>query len=263
MTNWSLNDRILHWSENLIRLFGLGLKWEYFDSYAKGLPVPTPNHGDYTYYPEVKRRQVISARLFFQDLLSLVTHDSLSEEGKRLYCMVARNLLTSIWARLGNRSYSYEGAYSSATPYVGKQIYSYGYQMDADRTPYMTEGETSISSSPEVRNGGSLIEPSKEQRNLAFNSYSVMCLENKNTLDEQYSNFNFKWDKSRFEKPYARFHELTALYTNLILRKWPIRDVTTPYDYETSGKWGRETAFRVPESYDEEWKRINEDYNTH
>ena len=98
VTNWSLNDRILHWSENLIRLFGLGLKWEYFDSYAKGLQVPIPNHGDYTYVPEVKRRQVIGARLFFQDLLSLVTYDSLSEEGKRLYCMVARNLLTSIWA---------------------------------------------------------------------------------------------------------------------------------------------------------------------
>ncbi len=84
-------------------------------------------------------------------------------------------------------------------------------------------------------NGGSLIVPTKEQRNLAFNSYSVMCMENKNILDDRYSNFKLIWDKSRFEKPWARFHELTSSYTNLILRKWPIRDVTTPHDFATSG----------------------------
>jgi hypothetical protein len=175
--------------------------------------------------------------------------------------MVARNLLTGIWARLGNRSYSYGGAYNSATPHVGKQIYAFGYQFDFERTPYMTEGVTGVILSG--RDGGSLNVPTKEQRNLAFNSYSIMCLENKNILDENYSNFKFKWDKSRFEKPYARFHELTTSYTNLILRKWPIRDVTTPYDQETSGMWGRETGFRVPESFDEEFKRLNEEYNVH
>ena len=144
VTNWSVNERILRWSDNLIRLFGLGLRWEYFDSYARGLDVPIPNHGDYTYVPEVKRRQVLGARIFFQDLLSLVTHDSLSEEDKRLYCMVARNLLTGIWARLGNRSYSNEGAYNSATSHVGKQIYAFGYQFDFERTPYMKEGVTGV-----------------------------------------------------------------------------------------------------------------------
>ncbi len=127
----------------------------------------------------------------------------------------------------------------------------------------MTEGETDKVISPEDRNRGSLNEPTKEQRNLAFNSYSVMCLENKkNTLDEQYSNFKFIWDKSRFEKPYARFQELTSSYTNLILRKWPICDVTIPYDYNTSGMWERETGFRVPESFDEKFRRLNDDYNT-
>ena len=39
-----------------------------------------------------------------EDLLSLVTHDSLNETGRKCYCEMARMLLTSIWARLGNRS---------------------------------------------------------------------------------------------------------------------------------------------------------------
>ena len=45
MLNWRLDERILKWSENLIRVFGLGLRWEYYAGYVRGLPLPFPNHG--------------------------------------------------------------------------------------------------------------------------------------------------------------------------------------------------------------------------
>ena len=35
-----------------------------------------------------------------------------------------------------------------------------------------------------------------------------------------------------------------------------------PYAYNTSGMLGRETGFRVPESFDEEFRRLNDDNNT-
>jgi hypothetical protein len=93
---WRLEERILKWSENLIRVFGLGLRWEYYAEYAHALPLPYPNHGGkYDGTTEGKKKwQVIAGRLFFQDLLSLVTHDSLDETGKKYYCEMARMLLT-------------------------------------------------------------------------------------------------------------------------------------------------------------------------
>jgi hypothetical protein len=103
---WKLEERILKWSENLIRVFGLGLRWEYYEEYARGFPLPYPNHGSrHDGITEGEKKwQVMAGRLFFQDLLSLVTHDVLDETGKKCYCEMARMLLTSIWARLGNRS---------------------------------------------------------------------------------------------------------------------------------------------------------------
>ncbi len=106
MLNWRLDERILKWSENLIRVFGLGLRWEYYAGFVRGFPLPYPNHGSNSdgVTDGKKKWQVIAGRLFFQDLLSLVTHDSLDENGRKYYCDMARMLLTSLWARLGNRS---------------------------------------------------------------------------------------------------------------------------------------------------------------
>ena len=110
IVNWKIEDRILKWSENLIKVFGLGLRWEYFKGYAHGAPLPYPDHGSrHDGISEGKKRwQVIAGRLFFKDLLSLVTHDSLTETGKKWYCDMARMLLASIWARLGNRSDNFD-----------------------------------------------------------------------------------------------------------------------------------------------------------
>jgi hypothetical protein len=104
--NWKMEERILKWSENLIKVFGLGLRWEYYDDYPRGNPLPYPNHGSRQngITEGTKKWQVMAGRLFFQDLLTLVTHETLDEEGQMYYCEMARMLLTSIWARLGNRS---------------------------------------------------------------------------------------------------------------------------------------------------------------
>ena len=113
IVNWKIENRILKWSENLIKVFGLGLRWEYFEGYAHGAPLPYPDHG--RRYDEIsegkKRWQVIAGRLFFQDLLSLVTHDSLTETGKKWYCDMAQMLAfgpdseisVAISTRQGNR----------------------------------------------------------------------------------------------------------------------------------------------------------------
>ena len=45
IVNWKIEDRILKWSENLIKVSGLGLRWEYFEGYAHGAPLPYPDHG--------------------------------------------------------------------------------------------------------------------------------------------------------------------------------------------------------------------------
>ena len=77
--NWGPDERIVKWSENLIRVFGLGLRWEYYAGFVRGFPLPYPNHGSNSdgVTDGKKKWQVIAGRLFFQDLLSLVTHDSL------------------------------------------------------------------------------------------------------------------------------------------------------------------------------------------
>ena len=82
IVNWRLDERILKWSENLIRVFGLGLRWEYYGEHVRGLPLSYPNHGsNYDGVPELKKKwQVMAGRLLFQDFLSLVTHDKLSSE---------------------------------------------------------------------------------------------------------------------------------------------------------------------------------------
>ncbi len=128
---WSVDERIEAWSTNLIRTFGLGLKWEYFDRYCKGLPLSEPDHRGNTINPGKRRWEVLAGRLFFQDLLSLVTHESLSLRASRLYCTLARKLLISIWTRFGNSCTTDRG-----TVYQNQEsVYGIGYYVKNTRCP--------------------------------------------------------------------------------------------------------------------------------
>ena len=135
IVNWKIEDQILKWSENLIKVSGLGLRWEYFEGYAHGAPLPYPDHGSrHDGISEGKKRwQVIAGRLFFKDLLSLVTHDSLTETGKKWYCDMARMLLASIWARIGNRSDNFN---TSGKP-VFTEVFSFAYVFKEMEPPYL------------------------------------------------------------------------------------------------------------------------------
>ena len=83
-----------------------------------------------------KNGKWIAGRLFFQDLLSLVTHDSLTETGKKWYCDMARMLLASIWDRLGNRIDNFN---TSGKP-VLTEVFSFAYVFKEFETPYLNMG---------------------------------------------------------------------------------------------------------------------------
>ncbi len=76
---WSVDERIEAWTINLIRIFGLELKWEYFDNFCRGLPIPEPDHQRRTINYGNRKWELLAGRLFFQDLLELATHEKLSE----------------------------------------------------------------------------------------------------------------------------------------------------------------------------------------
>ena len=82
---------------------------------------------------------------------------------------------------------------------------------------------------------------------MAFNIYSIRCCEESFPLDLKHNHFALSWDKTRFERPTARFQELVPTYFQVLFRKWAVRDVTTPNTNEKSGMWGREVSgFRIP-----------------
>ena len=124
----------------------MGLRWEYYAGYVRGLPLPFPNHGSsYDGVTETNKKwQVMAGRLFFQDLLSLVTHDSLDENGKKYYGDMARMLLTSIWARLGNRSDHVDAGKKE----VYKEVFSFGYVIRG--APYLSAGPDDVGSVAQV-----------------------------------------------------------------------------------------------------------------
>ncbi len=157
--NWRLDERILKWSENLIRVFGLGLRWEYYAEYVRGLPLSYPNHGsNFDGVTEGKKKwQVMAGRLFFQDLLSLVTHDSLDENERKYYCDMARMLLTSIWARLGNRSDHIDPGREE----IYKEVFSFGYVFKISETPYLSARPNEKGTVAQV---GVCLPPSYKQR---------------------------------------------------------------------------------------------------
>ena len=89
---------------------------------------------------------------------------------------------------------------------------------------------------------------------MPFNIYSIRCCEESFPLDLKHNHFALSWDKTRFERPTARFQELVPTYFQVLFRKWAVRDVTTPNTYEKSGMWGREfSGFRIPETVKEEF----------
>ena len=99
---WSVEERIEAWTINLIRIFGLGLKWEYFDRFCRGLPISEPDHRGNTISNGNRKLELLGGLLFFQDLLTLATHERLSKRASRLYCTLVRKLLISVWTKYGN-----------------------------------------------------------------------------------------------------------------------------------------------------------------
>ena len=254
---WKLEERILKWSENLIRVFGLGLRWEYYAEYAHARPLPYPNHGcNYDGTTEGKKKwQVIGGRLFFQDLLSLVTHDSLDEMGKKYYGEMARMLLTSIWARLGNRSDYVDAGRKE----IFHEVFSYAYVFQTSETPYLSAGPNDTGSVAQV---GLCLPPTVKQRLMAYNSYSVQCCEKGYKLDTRWDYFSLSWDL-RFETHTCPFRDLAYTYFTLCSKKWVIFNTATPNTYEESGRWGREcSGFRLPETHKEEADILWENYQT-
>jgi hypothetical protein len=227
--NWRLEERILRWSENLIRVFGLGLKWEYYREYVNGFPLPYPFHGSNSdgVTDSKKKLQVIGGRLFFQDLLSLVTHDTLDENGKKYYCDMARMLLTSIWARLGNRSDHVDPGRKE----IYLEIFSFAYVFKTSETPYLSSGTKDVRTVAQV---GVCVPPSFKQKEMGFNSYSLKSCNTKGPgLDQRHDHFSLAWNQ-RFDSPNARFRDLAYTYLNICQKKWVLWDIKTPNTFEES-----------------------------
>ena len=255
--NWRLDERILKWSENLIRVFGLGLRWEYYAGFVRGHPLPHPNRGSNSdgVTDGKKKWQVIAGRLFFQDILSLVTHDSLDENGRKYYCDMARMLLTSIWARLGNRSDHVDPGRKE----IYLKVFSFGYVFQTSGTPYLSAGPNDMSTVAQV---GVFIPPSYRQKQMGFNNYSLKCCFEGKVLDQRHDYFSLAWDK-RLDTPNARFKDLAYTYFSICQKKWVVLDVTTPNTFADSGMWCREhSGFHLPETDKEESDLVWQTYQT-
>ncbi len=253
---WSVDERIEVWTGNLIRLFGLGLKWEYFDNYCKGLPISEPDHRGNTINSGKRRWELLAGRLFFQDLLTMVTHEKLTERGSRLYCTLARKLLISIWTRYGNSCTQDMGA---PPQNIQEAVYWRGYDMDLSHSPYLSNGVN-----PNNFGIGRTMWPDSSRCKLALNSYDVKCVKPKTTsfLEEDRTDiFDIRWS-GRFEREDAQFHEFVQTFLTIIMKKWTIFDVKTPNSLDESMRWGRKFSnFRVPESDEEEKNRLYRVYD--
>ena len=251
---WSVDERIEAWAINLIRIFGLGLKWEYFDNFCRGLPIPEPDHQGRTINVANRRWELLAGRLFFQDLLALATHEKLSERASRLYCTLVRKLLISIWTKYGNNC-----TQDAASSYQTQEAVNWmGYIMNYSRCSYLSGG-----TNPTNFGIGCTMWPDSRQCKLALHSYSVQCVEPRIASypdEDRIDIFDIRWDR-RFERADAQFHELVQTFSTII-RKWTISDVKTPNSFTESAKWGRKFShFKVPESDEEEKKRLYSAYD--
>jgi len=165
---WTVNERIEACSINLIRIFGLGLKWEYFENFCRGLPIPEPDHQGRTIDYGNRKWELLAGRLFFQDLLALATHEKLSERASRLYCTLVRKLLISIWTRYGNNCTQDALIYYQAQETVNWM----GYIMNYSRCSYLSNG-----TNPNNFGIGCTMWPDSRQCKLAVHSYDVKSVE--------------------------------------------------------------------------------------
>jgi hypothetical protein len=108
--------------------------------------------------------------------------------------------------------------------------------------------------------------PDSRQCKLALNSYDVKCVETRigSFLEQDRIDiFDIKWD-IRFERADAQFHEFVRTFITLIMKKWTISNVKTPNSFTESARWGRKFSnFKVPESDEEERKRLYGAYDYH
>ena len=112
----------------------------------------------------------MAGRLFFQDLLSLVTHDSLDETGKKYYCEMARMLLTSIWARLGNRSDHIDPGRKE----IYHEVFSFAYVFKISETPYLSAEPNEMGIVAQV---GVCLPPSVNQKQPSYHHCQMFCFE--------------------------------------------------------------------------------------